>query len=162
MQICCGCTTEAKFNDTGKRLMQGLLGNCRRILGLEHLFGFHLSRSILAVGRRSCMNTSRDAYIRVSDSTCLLHTTMGVLLSLPLAGGLSTIATSCLAGLAFCFTSTAGQSQMVPILNPKLAHKHLQLLCFLNLVTAIPPLQLVLDLLYDISCSFFQLETNAF
>ena len=45
---------------------------------------------------------------------------MGLLLSLPLAGGLSTIATSCLAGLAFCFTSTAGQSQMVLIRN--LAH----------------------------------------
>lgn len=86
---------------------------------------------------------------------------MGVLFSLPLAGGLSTIATSCLAGLAFCFTSTAGQFQMVPILNSKLAHKHPQLLCFLNLVTAIPPLQLVLDLLYDISCGIFQLETNA-
>ncbi|KAF8622553.1 hypothetical protein AX15_006906 [Amanita polypyramis BW_CC] len=32
---------------------------------------------------------------------------MGLLLSLPLASGLSSIATSCLAGLAFCFTSTA-------------------------------------------------------
>ncbi|THU96337.1 TMS membrane protein/tumor differentially expressed protein [Dendrothele bispora CBS 962.96] len=32
---------------------------------------------------------------------------MGLLLSLPLAGGLGTIATSCLGGLAFCFTSTA-------------------------------------------------------
>ncbi|KAJ7637652.1 serine incorporator/TMS membrane protein [Mycena polygramma] len=32
---------------------------------------------------------------------------MGLLLSLPLAGGLGTIATSCFAGLAFCFTSTA-------------------------------------------------------
>ena len=87
---------------------------------------------------------------------------MGVLLSLPFAGGLSTIATSCLAGLAFCFTSTAGQSQIVPILNSRLAHKQPQLQCFLNLVTAIPPLQLVLDLLYDISCGIFQLENNAF
>ena len=34
---------------------------------------------------------------------------MGLLLSLPLAGGLTSIATSCLAGLAFCFTSTAGK-----------------------------------------------------
>ena len=33
---------------------------------------------------------------------------MGILLSLPLAGPLGTIATSCLGGLAFCFTSTAG------------------------------------------------------
>ncbi|KAJ7582460.1 serine incorporator/TMS membrane protein [Mycena floridula] len=32
---------------------------------------------------------------------------MGLLLSLPLAGGLSSIATSCFAGIAFCFTSTA-------------------------------------------------------
>ncbi|ESK93006.1 membrane protein [Moniliophthora roreri MCA 2997] len=32
---------------------------------------------------------------------------MGLLMSLPLAGGLSTIASSCLAGVAFCFTSTA-------------------------------------------------------
>ncbi|KAF7327592.1 hypothetical protein MKEN_00338400 [Mycena kentingensis (nom. inval.)] len=32
---------------------------------------------------------------------------MGLLLSLPLAGGLSTVATSCFAGIAFCFTSTA-------------------------------------------------------
>ncbi|KAL1756805.1 serine incorporator/TMS membrane protein [Schizophyllum commune] len=32
---------------------------------------------------------------------------MGLLLSLPLAGTLGSIATSCLAGLAFCFTSTA-------------------------------------------------------
>ncbi|TFK40055.1 TMS membrane protein tumor differentially expressed protein [Crucibulum laeve] len=32
---------------------------------------------------------------------------MGLLLSLPLAGGLTTVATSCLAGVAFCFTSTA-------------------------------------------------------
>ncbi|KLO17246.1 TMS membrane protein tumor differentially expressed protein [Schizopora paradoxa] len=32
---------------------------------------------------------------------------MGALLSIPLAGGLTTIGTSCLAGLAFCFTSTA-------------------------------------------------------
>ncbi|KAJ7494596.1 serine incorporator/TMS membrane protein [Mycena galericulata] len=32
---------------------------------------------------------------------------MGLLLSLPLAGGLGTVATSCFAGIAFCFTSTA-------------------------------------------------------
>ncbi|KAF8150591.1 serine incorporator/TMS membrane protein [Crassisporium funariophilum] len=32
---------------------------------------------------------------------------MGLLLSLPLAGGLTSVAGSCLAGLAFCFTSTA-------------------------------------------------------
>ncbi|KAF8734686.1 hypothetical protein AX14_003116 [Amanita brunnescens Koide BX004] len=32
---------------------------------------------------------------------------MGLLMSLPLAGGLTSIATSCLAGLAFCFTSNA-------------------------------------------------------
>ncbi|KAI5997898.1 serine incorporator/TMS membrane protein, partial [Pisolithus albus] len=32
---------------------------------------------------------------------------MGLLFSLPLAGSLGTIATSCLGGLAFCFTSTA-------------------------------------------------------
>ena len=35
--------------------------------------------------------------------------TMGLLFSLPLAGSLGTIATSCLGGLAFCFTSTAGE-----------------------------------------------------
>ena len=75
---------------------------------------------------------------------------MGLLLSLPLAGGLSTIATSCLAGLAFCFTSTAGQSQTIPVLNHKLTHERPQLLCFSNHVTATPPLQLALDLLYDI------------
>ncbi|EIW84089.1 TMS membrane protein tumor differentially expressed protein [Coniophora puteana RWD-64-598 SS2] len=32
---------------------------------------------------------------------------MGLLLSIPLAGSIGTIATSCLAGVAFCFTSTA-------------------------------------------------------
>ncbi|KAH8118099.1 TMS membrane protein/tumor differentially expressed protein [Phellopilus nigrolimitatus] len=32
---------------------------------------------------------------------------MGALVSIPILGGLSTIGTSCLAGLAFCFTSTA-------------------------------------------------------
>ncbi|OCH86605.1 TMS membrane protein/tumor differentially expressed protein [Obba rivulosa] len=32
---------------------------------------------------------------------------MGILLSFPLAGAFGTVATSCLAGLAFCFTSTA-------------------------------------------------------
>ncbi|KAF9485256.1 TMS membrane protein/tumor differentially expressed protein [Pholiota conissans] len=32
---------------------------------------------------------------------------MGLLMSLPIAGGLSSIATSCIAGLAFCCTSTA-------------------------------------------------------
>jgi hypothetical protein len=35
---------------------------------------------------------------------------MGLLLSLPLAGVMGTVASSCLAGLAFCFTSTAGRS----------------------------------------------------
>ena len=35
-------------------------------------------------------------------------TSMGLLLSLPLAGVLGTVGSSCLAGLAFCFTSTAG------------------------------------------------------
>lgn len=39
---------------------------------------------------------------------------MGLLLSLPLAGPLGTIATSCLGGLAFCFTSTAGLFGEVP------------------------------------------------
>jgi hypothetical protein len=34
---------------------------------------------------------------------------MGILFSIPLAGTLGTIAASCLGGLAFCFTSTAGQ-----------------------------------------------------
>jgi hypothetical protein len=33
---------------------------------------------------------------------------MGLLLSLPLTGVLGTVGSSCLAGLAFCFTSTAG------------------------------------------------------
>lgn len=35
---------------------------------------------------------------------------MGLLFSLPLMGPVGTIATSCLGGLAFCFTSTAGMS----------------------------------------------------
>jgi hypothetical protein len=35
---------------------------------------------------------------------------MGILFSLPLAGVLGTVGSSCLAGLAFCFTSTAGLS----------------------------------------------------
>ena len=34
---------------------------------------------------------------------------MGILFSIPLAGTLGTIATSCIGGLAFCCTSTAGQ-----------------------------------------------------
>lgn len=34
---------------------------------------------------------------------------MGMLLSIPLAGVFGTVASSCLAGLAFCFTSTAGR-----------------------------------------------------
>ena len=42
-------------------------------------------------------------------STSFPSSTMGLLLSLPLAGGLGTIASSCLAGIAFCFTSTAGE-----------------------------------------------------
>jgi hypothetical protein len=33
---------------------------------------------------------------------------MGVLLSLPLAGVFGTVGTSCIAGLTFCCTSTAG------------------------------------------------------
>lgn len=33
---------------------------------------------------------------------------MGLLLSLPFTGVLGTVGSSCLAGLAFCFTSTAG------------------------------------------------------
>ncbi len=37
--------------------------------------------------------------------------TMGLLLSFPLAGVFGTVASSCLAGLAFCFTSTAGQQR---------------------------------------------------
>ena len=39
---------------------------------------------------------------------------MGALLSIPLAGGLTTIGSSCLAGLAFCFTSTAGTLYSAP------------------------------------------------
>ena len=35
-------------------------------------------------------------------------TIMGVLFSIPLAGVAGSVASSCLAGLAFCFTSTAG------------------------------------------------------
>lgn len=34
---------------------------------------------------------------------------MGILFSIPLAGALGTVASSCLAGFAFCFTSTAGE-----------------------------------------------------
>lgn len=37
-----------------------------------------------------------------------VQATMGILFSIPLAGTLGTIATSCIGGLAFCFTSTAG------------------------------------------------------
>ena len=40
--------------------------------------------------------------------SCSLSPTMGLLLSFPLAGVFGTVGSSCLAGLAFCFTSTAG------------------------------------------------------
>ena len=44
----------------------------------------------------------RHVTVRVTSSN------MGLLMSLPLVGGLASVATSCLAGLAFCFTSNAG------------------------------------------------------
>lgn len=36
---------------------------------------------------------------------------MGALLSIPIAGSLGSVATSALAGCAFCFTSSAGEEQ---------------------------------------------------
>jgi hypothetical protein len=79
---------------------------------------------------------------------------MGLLMSLPLAGGLASIATSCIAGLAFCFTSNAGQflsikqlfSIWLTIAQPRFSS---------NLAIAIRLLQPVLDLQY-VSFLFFE------
>lgn len=65
-------------------------------------------------------------------ATCS-STTMGLLLSLPIAGGLTTIATSCIGGIAFCFTSTAGMDISIFSLYSLM---HPQLPCFSSHVTA--------------------------
>jgi len=70
---------------------------------------------------------------------------MGVLLSLPLAGGLTTIGSSCLAGLAFCCTSTAG-SFRCPSLHTNKAQYN-------NTPNSVDVLQIMqLQLLYCNSC----------
>lgn len=48
-------------------------------------------------------------YFGCSVCTCCTTHIMGLLLSLPFAGVLGTVASSAIAGVAFCFTSTAGE-----------------------------------------------------
>ena len=74
--------------------------------------------------------------------------TMGALLTIPFAGVFGTVASSCLAGLAFCFTSTAGQSDLVrsPWKRPVI-HVRKQRPCSASHVTATHLLQLALGLL---------------
>jgi hypothetical protein len=54
-----------------------------------------------------------DCGVDSPASTSFSFTTMGLLLSLPIAGPLGAIASSCLAGLAFCCTSTAGKLLLI-------------------------------------------------
>jgi hypothetical protein len=75
---------------------------------------------------------------------------MGVLLSLPLAGSLGTIASSCLGGIAFCFASTTGELEGRMCFCPY-SNICMQRPCFSSHATATPLLQLVLDSRYVIS-----------
>lgn len=63
-------------------------------------------------------------------------------MSLPIAGGLSSIVTSCFAGLAFFCTSTAGMFSTSLISSQLMTHR--QPPCFSSPVIAILPLLLVL------------------
>lgn len=59
-----------------------------------------------------CGTRHRRSLRLLSSPPSIPSPSMGLLLSLPLASGLGTIATSCFAGFAFCFTSTAGWSYL--------------------------------------------------
>lgn len=60
---------------------------------------------------RKMMSALRRRCAHCVDLHTFNHYTspMGALLSIPLAGVFGTVGSSCLAGLAFCFTSTAGK-----------------------------------------------------
>lgn len=72
-------------------------------------------------GGKACLGSVRSlrtASGLSASATTLITPTMGLLFSLPFAGVLGTVGSSCIAGLAFCFTSTAGlyflSSRVVP------------------------------------------------
>jgi hypothetical protein len=90
----------------------------------------------------------------------LTSTTMGLLLSLPIAGGLSSIATSCFAGLAFFCTSTAG-SRLAHI-SVTLTHPIPQHLCSSSPAIATLRSQLVSDLLYVLMAALDLRTQNAY
>ena len=71
---------------------------------------------------------------------------MGLLLSLPIAGVAGSVGSSCLAGLAFCCTSTAGMSLSSVLFGVLRSTKARQLPCSSSRATATPPSPLVLDL----------------
>lgn len=70
---------------------------------------------------------------------------MGVLLSLPILGSLGGIATSALAGLAFCFTSHAGTSTSTRYFSQHSLDSFCKLLCSVNHATVTHPLLPVSD-----------------
>lgn len=84
---------------------------------------------------------------------------MGVLLSLPILGSLGGIATSALAGLAFCFTSHAGMSTFMYRFFVLCSYHLSKPLCSVNhaIVTHLSPL--VLDLPY-VGCCMTVNATN--
>jgi hypothetical protein len=72
-------------------------------------------RTLVDMSGQNLLELTEARWRQQSSVTCHCHEstlnhTMGLLLSLPLAGVLGTVGSSCLAGLAFCCTSTAGQS----------------------------------------------------
>lgn len=91
-------------------------------------------------------SSTRDVIALVVTAGCTSSTltTMGLLMSLPLASGLGTIVSSCLAGAAFCCTSTAGKSPTLCDCKP--SSQQPQPPCSSSLAIAIPQLPLVLDL----------------
>ena len=70
---------------------------------------------------------------------------MGALLSIPIAGSLGSVATSALAGCAFCFTSSAGEDQF-------LAHFFLMHLISFSSFISVQIMQL--QLVYRHPCRF--------
>lgn len=69
---------------------------------------------------------------------------MGALLSIPIAGSLGSVATSALAGCAFCFTSNAGEEQSQYLAHFLLTHSHAYLISSFSFISLqIMQLQLV-------------------
>ena len=73
--------------------------------GLDSDIARGRGKTYLARSLRTASGVSAPA---TRTTTHNVTPTMGLLLSLPFAGVLGTVGSSCLAGLAFCFTSTAG------------------------------------------------------